>query len=46
MRSIGGWGVGYGAAIDAQGECAKCHAFGGWGGNDRGEDSELRTGPR
>ena len=30
MRSIGGWGVGYGNAIDAEGECANRKAIGGW----------------
>ena len=33
MRSIGGWGVGYGVAIDGKGECAIGKANGGWGGN-------------
>ena len=35
MRSIGGWGVGYGASHRRnEGECAYGKAVGGWGGND------------
>ena len=31
MLAFGGWGVGYGAAIDAEGECANATSIGGWG---------------